>query len=347
MPGVDVEGGRPLYCACHGSQYDPKDGAKVVGGPAPRRLAMLPLRIEEAVVVARGRPVHWPVGAAKRRGRWRTNRKGVTRLEPRKERRAAIAARAGNHGDSGRGGRPGWPLSLLRQGASADTAEGTIEHIDQVGNTFSVGGKTFQWSSMNSIGPDLHDLNAGDEVKINYLPTGSGRNTVQRITLVKAAAAAAPTAAEYRPVSDDRLVNPEPENWLHAARQLPGLDVQPAGSDQHHQRQEPGAGLELLDRRRFRPRGAADRQRRRHVRRRAVRQVLALDAKTGDLIWEYQRELPEGFGALHNTKRGIALYGDKVYMAGAGRGAGRARRRRPARSSGKASPSRTGKRATT
>ena len=31
---------------------------------------------------------------------------------------------------------------------------------------------------------------------------------------------------------------------------------------------------------------------------------------------EYQRELPEGFGALHNTKRGIALYEDKVYMTG-------------------------------
>ena len=43
-----------LYCACHGTQYDPKDGAKVVDGPAPRRLAMLPLRIEDGVVVAAG-----------------------------------------------------------------------------------------------------------------------------------------------------------------------------------------------------------------------------------------------------------------------------------------------------
>jgi Rieske Fe-S protein len=54
-----------LYCACHGSQYDPKDGAKVVGGPAPRRLAMVPLRIEEGIVVAAG-PFTGRVGAAKR-----------------------------------------------------------------------------------------------------------------------------------------------------------------------------------------------------------------------------------------------------------------------------------------
>jgi rieske iron-sulfur protein len=43
-----------LYCACHGSQYDPADAANVVHGPAKRRLAMLPLRVEEGVLVAAG-----------------------------------------------------------------------------------------------------------------------------------------------------------------------------------------------------------------------------------------------------------------------------------------------------
>ena len=54
-----------LYCACHGSQFDPKDAANVVDGPAPRRLAMLPVRIEDGVVVAAG-PFTGRVGAAKR-----------------------------------------------------------------------------------------------------------------------------------------------------------------------------------------------------------------------------------------------------------------------------------------
>jgi Rieske Fe-S protein len=53
-----------LYCVCHGSQYDPRDAAKVVDGPAPRRLAMLPLKIEEGVLVAAG-PFTDRVGAAK------------------------------------------------------------------------------------------------------------------------------------------------------------------------------------------------------------------------------------------------------------------------------------------
>lgn len=54
-----------LYCACHGSQYDPRNAADVVDGPAPRRLAMLPLKIEDGVVVAAG-PFTGKVGAAKR-----------------------------------------------------------------------------------------------------------------------------------------------------------------------------------------------------------------------------------------------------------------------------------------
>ena len=44
-------------------------------------------------------------------------------------------------------------------------------------------------------------------------------------------------------------------------------------------------------------------------------QVLALDAKKGDLIWRYRRELPEDLFQLHPTNRGVALYGDKLYLA--------------------------------
>jgi alcohol dehydrogenase (cytochrome c) len=44
-------------------------------------------------------------------------------------------------------------------------------------------------------------------------------------------------------------------------------------------------------------------------------QVIALNAKTGDLHWTYQRELPEELVQLHPTNRGVGLYGDKVYLA--------------------------------
>lgn len=43
-----------MLCPCHGSEYDPRDGAKVVFGPAPRRLAALPLKISGGVLAAAG-----------------------------------------------------------------------------------------------------------------------------------------------------------------------------------------------------------------------------------------------------------------------------------------------------
>lgn len=46
---------KTLFCACHASRFDPADGARVVDGPAPRRLAMLPLEaVDGGVVVAAG-----------------------------------------------------------------------------------------------------------------------------------------------------------------------------------------------------------------------------------------------------------------------------------------------------
>jgi rieske iron-sulfur protein len=41
-------------CACHDSEFDPKEGAHVVGGPAPRRLPMLPVQIVDGVLSAAG-----------------------------------------------------------------------------------------------------------------------------------------------------------------------------------------------------------------------------------------------------------------------------------------------------
>jgi len=42
---------RQLVCACHNSRFEPRDGGKVVDGPAPRRLPALPLKIVEGKLV--------------------------------------------------------------------------------------------------------------------------------------------------------------------------------------------------------------------------------------------------------------------------------------------------------
>src|SRR5580765_3056799 len=46
-------------------------------------------------------------------------------------------------------------------------------------------------------------------------------------------------------------------------------------------------------------------------------QLLAIDAKTGALLWRYRRTPPEDAIVLHRTSRGIALFGDKVFFAAA------------------------------
>ena len=44
-------------------------------------------------------------------------------------------------------------------------------------------------------------------------------------------------------------------------------------------------------------------------------QVIAINAKTGTLLWRYRRPLPTPVVLLHPTSRGIAVYNDKVYFA--------------------------------
>jgi alcohol dehydrogenase (cytochrome c) len=44
-------------------------------------------------------------------------------------------------------------------------------------------------------------------------------------------------------------------------------------------------------------------------------QVIALDARSGEQLWRYARELPDDLFQLHPTNRGVALYGDRLYLA--------------------------------
>ena len=66
--GCDVDGWQAaeqlLSCPCHDSIFDPKDGGRVVDGPAPRVLPALPLKIADGKLVV-AKPFTAPIGFEK------------------------------------------------------------------------------------------------------------------------------------------------------------------------------------------------------------------------------------------------------------------------------------------
>jgi alcohol dehydrogenase (cytochrome c) len=44
-------------------------------------------------------------------------------------------------------------------------------------------------------------------------------------------------------------------------------------------------------------------------------QVIAIEAKTGKILWRFRRPSPEGSSVPHQTSRGVALYNDKIFFA--------------------------------
>lgn len=50
-----------LYCSCHGSTFDPRDSGMAIGGPAPRALPPLPLKLVDGRLAVAG-PFLMPPG---------------------------------------------------------------------------------------------------------------------------------------------------------------------------------------------------------------------------------------------------------------------------------------------
>lgn len=134
--------------------------------------------------------------------------------------------------------------------------------------------------------------------------------------LLTAGALGAAYGADYTPVTDARLQNPEPQNWLMTRGNYQGWSYSTldqintsnvknlvpvwtvsTGVDSGHEAPPiVNNGVMFVAT--------------------PYSQVMAMDAATGTVLWRYKRKLPEGFSALHNTSRGVALYGDKVFLPG-------------------------------
>ncbi len=119
----------------------------------------------------------------------------------------------------------------------------------------------------------------------------------------------------YNPVTQERLLNPEESNWLmyrgtydaHGYSTLDQINIENAdelemiwsfstGLREGHQAPPiVNDGYMYVST--------------------PQNHIIALNARTGDLIWRYVRFLPDDLQQLHPTNRGVALYEDRVYLA--------------------------------
>ncbi|TMH21735.1 MAG: PQQ-dependent dehydrogenase, methanol/ethanol family, partial [Betaproteobacteria bacterium] len=122
---------------------------------------------------------------------------------------------------------------------------------------------------------------------------------------------------QYTPVTAARLKNPEGGNWLMFRRTFDGWGYSPLGeiTPANVGRLQPAWSLAT---------GQIEGHEAPPVVNNGVmfvatpgNQLLALEARTGKVLWRYKRPLPEDMTPLHPTSRGVGLYGDKVYFAAA------------------------------
>ena len=120
---------------------------------------------------------------------------------------------------------------------------------------------------------------------------------------------------DYQPVTPERLKNPEDRNWLMIRRTYDGWGYSPL--DQ----------ITPSNVSRLRPiwvfsTGEARTHESAPIVNNGVMfvtspnaQVIAIDVRSGNVLWRYRRPRPQGTVVPHDTNRGVALYGDKVFYA--------------------------------
>jgi alcohol dehydrogenase (cytochrome c) len=135
------------------------------------------------------------------------------------------------------------------------------------------------------------------------------------VSSLTTSSASAQAAFTYSPVTHERLLAPEPRNWLLIRRTYDGWGYSPLD-------QIDSANVANL-----RPAWTfATSVNGGHQSPPIVNDgvmivttpgsnVIALDARSGEQMWRYVRELPSDSNPMHLTNRGVGLWGDKVYVA--------------------------------
>jgi len=124
-----------------------------------------------------------------------------------------------------------------------------------------------------------------------------------------------PILQNYKPVSADRLKKPEDSDWLMIRRTYDGWGYSPL--DQI----TPGNVNKLQPVWVFSTGMVSGHEAPPIINNGVMfaatpgNQVIAVEGKTGRILWRFRRPAPEGSLLPHQTSRGVALYGDKVFFA--------------------------------
>jgi len=136
------------------------------------------------------------------------------------------------------------------------------------------------------------------------------------ISNIHVSAADKNTLDEYEAVTDKRLQNPEAENWLQWRGNYAGWTYSPL-------EQINTENVKDLDVAWVYSTGVAGGHEAPPIVNNGYmyvatpgHQVIALNARSGNEIWRFKKTLPKDHFAMHRTNRGVALYGDKVYLSG-------------------------------
>ena len=124
-----------------------------------------------------------------------------------------------------------------------------------------------------------------------------------------------PILQRYKPVTADRLKKPDDGDWLMVRRTYDGWGYSPLNemTPANVGRLQPVWSFST---------GVVNGHQAAPIVNNGVmfvatpgNQVIALNAKTGDVLWRYRRGVPEDILMLHPTTRGVAVYADKVFLA--------------------------------
>jgi alcohol dehydrogenase (cytochrome c) len=151
------------------------------------------------------------------------------------------------------------------------------------------------------------------------LTAGPTRSSAQQ-TIAPTSATSSPipdVLARYAPVTAERLRKPEDQNWLLFRRTYDGWGYSPLA-------QITPANIGRLQLAWSFATGQVEGHQAPPIVNNGVmfvatpgNQLIAIEAKSGSVLWRYKRALPDDLLTLHPTNRGVGLFGDKIYFASA------------------------------